>query len=920
MIVFKPAELFSRLQGGHVLVTGNSRLARVLSGQYGQWRMRNGEQQWPSPAIRPWIAWLDILWEQAGLHAAEGIDRPVPNRQQLQNLWENVLADPDNAGALLRPQALATQAMDTRRMAVEWGLSLDHPTWRGDNDENHAAFQRWNSAFESLCRQTGWLAPEERPGRLARVLEKGFRPAEDRIDLIGFDEFNPAQSELLEALSQAGVQVTEVALEPSGGDALYWKAADHRHELDRMTRWVRQRFSESADTSIAVIVPDLQARRDEIELVLQDILLPGASPCLSAERPWNVSLGTPLAQSPMIGSAFDLLALLNDRVEIQTVGAMLRSPWIRGADEEQSQRARLEKRLRDIYPRQLKLKEVDYQAKLFRRHARDGSDLPPEQHEPYPWNCPALVPVLSALLSFFEEQSRARPPSAWADAIEGLLRRCGWPAAGNEDSKSHEHDANWQAYQAWQEALRALASLDASAKPMSLAEAVSRMKRICLEQVFQPRTSSARIQVLGLYEANSLRFDHAWVLGLHSDNWPPPARPNPFIPRQLQLQAGLPHASPQRELDVARTVTRRLMEMARETVFSFPGQQDGENLLPSPLVRDILPPADEVAGWEGESWSQVQARGDKPRTVLLKGPGPLQGESARGGSRILKNQALCPFRAFAENRLGAEGLEAPVDGISGKLHGTLVHDALEHFWRETRTRDALLKLDEAELDERIHKHVQKALEEERGLMFRPHFKGVESARLQRLIKKYLKLDALRDEFTVEGFEREVLHEINGQTIRLFIDRVDRLADGRLAIIDYKTGRVDAKKWFGERPEDPQLPLYAVSSDEIPFGVVFAVIRNDECVFRGVVQDEGVFPGLPPKRRKDNAYLHEAGEDMPQTVEDWTQVLHSLMSDFLAGKADIDPKEGSRTCENSWCEMYSLCRIHELESAAPEHTP
>mgnify|MGYP001814883641 FL=1 len=327
-----------------------------------------------------------------------------------------------------------------------------------------------------------------------------------------------------------------------------------------------------------------------------------------------------------------------------------------------------------------------------------------------------------------------------------------------------------------------------------------------------------------------------------------------------------------------------------------------------------------LPGSDGESWSQLQARGDTPLAVPIEGPGPLPGSSARGGSSILKNQALCPFRAFAENRLGAEGLEAPVDGISGKLHGTLVHRVLEGFWRETQNRDALLQLSEDELDERIRGHVEKVLEDERGLMFRPHFKGVESARLQRLVRKYLELDALRDDFSVEGFELEVQHEINGQTIRLYIDRVDRLPDGRLAIIDYKTGRVDPKKWFGDRPEDPQLPLYAVSSDEIPYGVVFAVIRNDECQFRGVVQGENVFPGLPPKRRADNAYLHEAGEQMERTVEEWKQTLQDLMADFLAGKADIDPKDGVRTCEKSWCEMHSLCRINELEGASAEKTP
>ena len=37
-----------------------------------------------------------------------------------------------------------------------------------------------------------------------------------------------------------------------------------------------------------------------------------------------------------------------------------------------------------------------------------------------------------------------------------------------------------------------------------------------------------------------------------------------------------------------------------------------------------------------------------------------------------------------------------------------------------------------------------------------------------------------------------------------------------------------------------------------------------------------------------------------------------MADFLAGEASIDPKDGTNTCNNSYCDLHSLCRIHELE--------
>jgi hypothetical protein len=139
-----------------------------------------------------------------------------------------------------------------------------------------------------------------------------------------------------------------------------------------------------------------------------------------------------------------------------------------------------------------------------------------------------------------------------------------------------------------------------------------------------------------------------------------------------------------------------------------------------------------------------------------------------------------------------------------------------------------------------------------------------------------------------------------------------MTSGEEVIIDYKTGKVAPKKWFGDRPEDPQLPLYAISANKTPGAVVFAVIRDDGCLYQGVVSRGGLFPDLPPKETKTTRELVDAGHEMPKTLESWRRVLHRLMVDFLAGEAAVDPKNGRNTCADSYCELHSLCRIGELE--------
>lgn len=907
--------LFNRLSSGLVLITANSRLARVLASQYGQWRINRGDCQWQSPVILSWDAWMGELWEAASLQGLEGTQLPVPGSHQLLNLWESVLKDDIHAQQLLRPESLANRLRDTRKLIKDWCVDLADPTWFGDHNENHAAFHHWNSSFEAICQRNGWTPPEDRPALLCRALGSEQLVLPDKIGLLGFDEFNPRQLELLTAVFKKGSSTTQLEITPAQSRACLWESRSGKDELETMARWVRHWFELEPASRIAIVVPDLQARRQQVERHLDAILTPGSDAETDKAKPWNTSLGLSLASVPMIESAFDLLRLLDSRIDIQDVGRVLRSPWIRGGVSERNSRALLEKCLRDNYPRQLKLSEVRYRAGEVRKHDRDRQELPPELQESRAWNCPEFRVQVNAVMQFEADSRGVREPSAWAEAFDQLLSALGWPLGSEAASQAHVsgQSENWQTFQTWQDSLRELASLDVTTTRLSRKSAISKLLQICREQIFQPRTPPAGIQVLGLYEVSGLRFDHLWVLGLQNNNWPPAAQPNPFIPGLLQQKAQLPQSSPQRELEVARTITQRLLETAADCVFSYPGQVDGEKVLPSPLLTNTrIAPISDVPAWQGDSWPAMIGRSGQPEHEPLLMPGPPRYSTARGGSSILKNQALCPFRAFASNRLGADGLATPADGISPMLHGSLMHKVLEYFWKETRTLDNLLALDAESLDARIQHHVSQVVSEERGLNYRPEFRGVEGKRLARLALAYLEQEKDREPFEVIGFEKEILQDVEGQSIRLVIDRVDRLESGLEAIIDYKTGKVDPKKWFGERPEDPQLPLYAISAENTPAAVAFAVIRDAECVYRGVVTQTGIFPGLPPTRRSSNEDLIEAGLDMPATIDTWRQVLHQLMAGFLAGDAAIDPKNGSKTCDSSYCDLQPLCRINELE--------
>ena len=204
--------LFERVKTGNTLITANSRLSRVLTDRYDQWRIELGDSQWPSPKIISWNLWLDELWEVASLHGVAGTDRAVPGNRQLVSLWESVLINEPLTHNLLRPESLADQLLETRRLMTNWQIDFNHPAWFSQDSENHLAFNSWNKAFEKRCLEDGWISPEDRSALLCTAINESLLSITGHFDLLGFDEFDPGQKELLSALLDNSIPLCQVSI------------------------------------------------------------------------------------------------------------------------------------------------------------------------------------------------------------------------------------------------------------------------------------------------------------------------------------------------------------------------------------------------------------------------------------------------------------------------------------------------------------------------------------------------------------------------------------------------------------------------------------------------------------------------------------------------------------------------------------
>ena len=154
--------------------------------------------------------------------------------------------------------------------------------------------------------------------------------------------------------------------------------------------------------------------------------------------------------------------------------------------------------------------------------------------------------------------------------------------------------------------------------------------------------------------------------------------------------------------------------------------------------------------------------------------------------------------------------------------------------------------------------------------------------------------------------------IEGLNIHTRMDRVDQLPDGSLIVIDYKTGKVALASWMDERPDEPQLPLYAVTAEGNIAAVVFGQIKHGEMKFVGLADDtygEEDSPALiPDVKILSKSRVSKSFTDWGALVMYWETNLKTLAKNYRKGDARVDPYKAN-TC--MYCDLGTLCRINEL---------
>ncbi|MCB1800651.1 MAG: PD-(D/E)XK nuclease family protein [Gammaproteobacteria bacterium] len=863
-------------------LTVNKRLAAECRRDYDARHRAQELAVWPSADILPWEAWLVRLYQQLLDDGYTRLDLLNPQQERL--VWQQVIEQASDGRELLRPGAAALGAQKAAQLYADWQLHK-HPLSTLGSEETQT-FLGWQRAFEQTLAKRDQLARSQLIPLLTSAFAENRLPLPARLRLSGFDVLAPAQLALLAQLAEQGCELQYDRDESTIATGRRVEAADREAEITLAARWAAQRLEASPDARIGIVVPQLAQYQADLQRLFTAHIVPGQFLLFeSGQSVFNISLGSPLSARPPVAAALDLLDLAAQPIALSQVGQILRSPFVGGHASECDDRARLDAALRDHGMPTLGL--TGLRTRLQHFSAQDAR------------RCADLQQRLQKLEDLARQQPLRAAPGTWAGHLQALLKTMGWPGDQALDS------AEYQAVERFRRLLSEFATLDKVRPTLAQREAVRLLRSLAHDTVFQPESIAARVQILGPLEAVGMSFDAIWLLGVDDQTWPPAPQPDPLLPYGLQRELGMPHASAERELAFARALTARLA-CGCDCLIASHARNDGEReQRPSALIHDwpllandALPPAADMSA------AHAACADARERVPLPPASATPAGRELPGGASLIAAQAACPFKAVARFRLGAIPLAEASHAPDGADSGTLVHELLQRVWQQLGGSDKLSRLDDAALRDLVLPLARATIADHgrrRPDLFGDRFAALEADRLTDLLIAWLQVERSRDQaFDVAALERKESITLGRLQLSTRIDRIDRLADDSLAIIDYKTARdVRHASWFDPRPGEPQLPLYCVQQGEQVAAALLARVRRDGkgCRFVGVSREPGFAPGVEVAGDGDSP-------EWPQIMAHWQRALGELADEISSGRADPTPT--LQACQ--YCELGALCRV------------
>ena len=403
----------------------------------------------------------------------------------------------------------------------------------------------------------------------------------------------------------------------------------------------------------------------------------------------------------------------------------------------------------------------------------------------------------------------------------------------------------------------------------------------------QPRPPhDANVQVLDQTHSVGLEFDSLWVANMSDVEWPPAADPNPMIPIRVLREAVVSKTTPRQLLNWSKALTDGWQSSSSLLIFSHSSELEDENHEASHLLRDVDDAEhdsilrDTTYTKHEHVWSSSNQQDMIQEFPADTGNKLPKSQYGRQRTSMLKNQAQCPFRGWAVNRMKLEPPDETGAFLEAVHRGSIVHDVLQGIMEISNTQEKLAKTSEQTIRNVVSETVDAYIEKEKFELGNKYIENEKKLILDRiLLWRTSELERLP--WSVVEVEKERTIKLGKFEFNMRVDRIDQIGNSKKVVIDYKTGDVSPKDWNPECLIEPQMPLYAISV-ESSHAVVYELIASDKTSYKGCSSTDLEIYGVKTARE-----LYD--KTFSELKRDWKTSLGKIIKEFENGHAVVDPQ-------------------------------
>jgi ATP-dependent helicase/nuclease subunit B len=335
-------------------------------------------------------------------------------------------------------------------------------------------------------------------------------------------------------------------------------------------------------------------------------------------------------------------------------------------------------------------------------------------------------------------------------------------------------------------------------------------------------TEHPRVFIWGLLEARLQTADTLVLGGLVEGVWPPATDPGPWLSRPMRARVGL--ASPEQTVGQAAHDFMAAANAAPHVVLSCPARRDSAPTVPARwltrLEMFLAGHGQRLQEHSAVAWVRaLDQPADRPHPVAPPRPcPPVLLRPRRLSVTEIETWLRDPYAIYARHVLKLAALKPLDEATDAADYGTLVHAGMRHFLDEHGTR----------WPPGAAGHLRRAMA-----------RALAEAGLREALAAWWapRLDRIADWVADTETARRAIHRIaaikaevkgtselprDGGRFALVAraDRIERRADGALAILDYKTGTPPSQKEV-DAGLAPQLLLEAAMAEAGAFGAELA---------------------------------------------------------------------------------------------------